>query len=114
MYKIVNASLSKEYILVLGAFMGYWKKGEAPHQILLQHETTGQKLAGSDHIINRILWDKSYESGEFTVGYEDRFLGILEMPFVEFIASDIPQHRIRFFKKKGIVMWDRVKRINNF
>ncbi len=114
MYKIVNASLNKDYLLVLGAFMGYWKKGEDPHQILLKHETSGQKLTGSDHIIHRILWDKSYDSADFTIGYEDRFLGTLELPFSEFIASEIPQHRIRFFKKKGVIMWDRAKRINHF
>lgn len=98
--------------------MGTSKKDEDlhPHQILLKQVTQGQgqKFKGGDHIINRILWDKSYDKSEFRVGYEDRFLGMMEMPFEEFINSEVPQHRIKFFKRKGYVMWDRSKRINNF
>lgn len=94
--------------------MGQRKKDDDPHQILLGHTTQNQKFKAEHQIISRILWDKSYDQSDFSVGYEDRFLGILEMPFTEFIKSEVPHHRTKYFKKKGIIMWDRAKRINNF
>ena len=111
--KIETVSLNKDYIVVLGSFMEYLKKGEDPHQVLLKYETSGQRLRDGDYVINRILWDSSYKKEDFTVGYEDRFLGMMEMPFEEFIISEVPKHRIRFFKQKGTILWDRTKRINN-
>ena len=106
-------SLNKDYIVVMGAFMEYLKKGEDPEQVLLKYEPTSQKLRGGDYVINRILWDSSYNRADFTIGYEDRFLGVLEMPFDEFIVSEVPKHRIRYFKQKGTIIWDRTRRINN-
>ena len=43
----------------------------------------------AEKVINRILWDKSLNQQEFTVGYEDRFLGIMEISFDEYTRSDI-------------------------
>jgi uncharacterized protein (UPF0248 family) len=34
--------------------------------------------------MNRVLWDPSLDHAEFTVGYEDRFRGMLEKPLVSF------------------------------
>lgn len=110
--KILSVSLNKDYIAVLGSFMDYLKKGEDPQQVLLKYEPTGQRLRDGEYVINRILWDSKYNKEDFTVGYEDRFLGILEMPFNEFIVSEVPKHRIRFFKMKGTILWDRTKRMN--
>jgi len=47
------------------------------------------------------------------VGYEDRFMGIVEVPLVEWGTGDleeIPQHRIRHFRANGAIVWDRAAR----
>ena len=105
---MIQVSLNKENIAVLGAYLGSKKKkGEE------DEEKAGSKFKGSDHIYNRILWDKKLKKEEFAVGYEDRFLGILEIPFEEFnLKTDIPLHRIKYFKKNGEMVWDRVQKIN--
>jgi hypothetical protein len=36
----------------------------------------------------------------------------MEVPFDEFDISEIPFHRIRAFKRNGIVVWDREQRID--
>eukprot|EP00331_Platyophrya_macrostoma_P017166 CAMPEP_0176474716 /NCGR_PEP_ID=MMETSP0127-20121128/43189_1 /TAXON_ID=938130 /ORGANISM="Platyophrya macrostoma, Strain WH" /LENGTH=239 /DNA_ID=CAMNT_0017870199 /DNA_START=57 /DNA_END=773 /DNA_ORIENTATION=- len=103
--KIECVSLNKDYIAVLGSLNEYVKKGEDPYKVLLKYEQPIQKIRDGEYVINRILWDTSYNKADFTVGYEDRFLGMMEMPFEEFITSEVPKHRIRNFKMKGRVMW---------
>jgi len=61
---------------------------------------------------NRIRWDKSFNVSEFTIGYLDRFDGVVESPFLDFDTSEIPFHRIRFFKHNGKLVYDRVLRID--
>jgi len=104
-YKPIKISISKDHFAVLGANLGKKSKGES--------EEKAAKFKGADHIYKRILWDESFKKEEFVVGYEDRFLGILEIPFDEFnLKTDIPLHRIKFFKRKGEVVWDRASKVN--
>jgi len=76
-------------------------------------------------VIHRIQWDESLISDEFTVGYIDRFRGILEKPFSDFTWKDvveidyyfgdefgIPQHRIQYFKWKNIIVWNKETRVD--
>ena len=59
-------------------------------------------------VIKRILWDENLPSAHFSVGYIDRFVGIIDRPFDKFDwtnfnhldpdASAIPRHRIVYFK----------------
>ena len=65
-------------------------------------------------IIDRIKWEWKLKKEEFIIAYEDRFLGIMEVPFEDFVKSDAKDHRIRYFKKNGEVIWDRIKKIDNF
>ncbi|CAL8101898.1 unnamed protein product [Calicophoron daubneyi] len=74
-------------------------------------------------VVKRILWDELIPEDEITIGYEDRFLGILEKPFTEFswenLASidyytfAIPEHRIQYFKYKDEIIWDKRIRLDN-
>lgn len=50
----------------------------------------------------------------YEVGYLDRFLGMMQMPLAEFCQTDVPKHRIQYFKRNGKVVWDRQERIDNF
>lgn len=72
------------------------------------------KFRSSADVISRIRWDPGMDSGDYLVGYEDRFLGIRERPLDQWKAEQtdeefIPQHRIMYFKRvsDGIVVWDR-------
>ena len=75
------------------------------------------------NVIHRILWDEQLPSKHFTVGYLDRFLGILEKPFKAFSWEDlstvgydvlaIPKHRIQYFKYKGVIVWDKRSQFDN-
>lgn len=72
-------------------------------------------IATSETIYNRIRWDPSMSPAEWVIGYEDRFKGMMEVAFPDFRASDdefIPWHRVWYFKQRGVVMWDRDKRID--
>ncbi|KAI1811535.1 DUF455 domain-containing protein [Poronia punctata] len=75
------------------------------------------KFRSSADVINRIRWDPNMDSGDYMVGYEDRFLGVMERALDAWKAEQtdeefIPQHRILYFKRKsdGMIVWDRKER----
>lgn len=74
-------------------------------------------------VISRIMWDDELQPKDFTVGYLDRFIGIVEKGFSEFSWEDlasvdhfvdlaIPRHRIQYFKYCGEIVWDKRERID--
>ncbi|KAI0872669.1 hypothetical protein GGS24DRAFT_466649 [Hypoxylon argillaceum] len=75
------------------------------------------KFRSSADVINRIRWDPNMDSGDYIVGYEDRFLGTKERALDAWKSEQtdeefIPQHRILYFKRKsdGVMVWDRKER----
>ncbi|XP_047484950.1 uncharacterized protein LOC125036400 [Penaeus chinensis] len=79
------------------------------------------KTAGD--VRHRIQWDGDLQEEYFTVGYMDRFSGVVEKPFTSFhwehlaLVDDdqlaIPQHRIQYFKYKGTKVWDKNERLDH-
>lgn len=75
-------------------------------------------------VISRLQWDESLDSKNFSVGYLDRFIGIIEKPFSDFNFMDdfvdvdlendfaVPQHRIQYFKYKNAIVWDKKERFD--
>lgn len=74
-------------------------------------------------VISRIKWDEELSPKDFTVGYLDRFLGIMEKGFADFSWEDlasvdhfidfaIPQHRVQYFKYLDEIVWDKRERID--
>lgn len=78
-------------------------------------------------VIDRLLHDSTLGNvrDHIVVGYEDRFLGTVTRPFMDFDWSDyasldpfdrtvvaIPQHRITFFRYKTTDVWNRPQRID--
>lgn len=74
-------------------------------------------------VIQRIRWDPRLDPADFSVGYTDRFLGVREEPFSAFCWDQplaalgpgvlaVPQHRVRFFRFRGQVVWDRASRMD--
>ncbi|KAL5049626.1 hypothetical protein BDW71DRAFT_204331 [Aspergillus fruticulosus] len=73
----------------------------------------------SRNILNRLIWDESFDSTDFVIGYEDRFEGRLEVRLSSWKREPtdeefIPQHRILYIKRKSDseVVWDRRRRID--
>ncbi|VDP78131.1 unnamed protein product [Echinostoma caproni] len=74
-------------------------------------------------VVKRIMWDEKIPEDLITVGYEDRFLGILEKPFDEFswepldsldyYSFGVPEHRIQYFKYRDTIIWDKRTRLDN-
>ncbi|XP_064102714.1 uncharacterized protein LOC135212888 [Macrobrachium nipponense] len=79
------------------------------------------KTAGD--VRKRIQWDSDLRKEYFVVGYLDRFVGVIEKPFTAFtwehlatVGIDqlaIPQHRIQYFKYRGVKVWDKNERLDN-
>uniref|UniRef100_A0A8D2DCS0 Leukocyte receptor cluster member 9 n=1 Tax=Sciurus vulgaris TaxID=55149 RepID=A0A8D2DCS0_SCIVU len=72
-------------------------------------------------VIQRIRWDPRLDPADFSVGYVDRFLGVREEPFSAFCWDEplaalgpgvlaVPQHRVRYFRFRGRLVWDRASR----
>lgn len=85
-----------------------------------------KKLASmktASDVVSRIIWDEQLPVEHFTVGYLDRFVGIVERSFstftwedlasVDYDALAIPKHRIHYFKYKDIKVWDKDSRMDN-
>jgi len=65
----------------------------------------------AEDVFNRIKWDNDMKLKSWMLGYEDRFLGLQEISFEEFPTSDMPFHRIQYFRDtsedgSGII-WDK-------
>ena len=85
----------------------------------------GPKLRTAQDVLDRIKHDPSLKTSEYTIGYLERFDGIMEMPVSNWIREStdeefIPQHRIKYIKKKTFtgeksseeVVWSRDERID--
>jgi uncharacterized protein (UPF0248 family) len=82
-------------------------------------ESVKSKLRPASDVLNRLRWDPHLNSEEYIVGYEDRFLGALEIDLESWKSEStdeefVPLHRILYFKRKvgGEIIWDRKKRLD--
>ncbi|CAD2220916.1 endonuclease/exonuclease/phosphatase domain-containing protein [Angomonas deanei] len=76
-----------------------------------------EKMVPADRIYHRLIWDDRIPVSDFDLGYEDRFKGILFLPLTRFRhtgdeTTEIPFHRVRLFRYKGDIIWDRENRID--
>lgn len=65
-------------------------------------------------VIKRLLWDASLPEEGFSVGYLDRFVGVLEEPFNadDAVWQDVPEHRIQWFRYRGVPIWQKDVRLD--
>ncbi|KAF3895750.1 Endonuclease/Exonuclease/phosphatase [Trichophyton interdigitale] len=92
-------------------------KPHSKHASLSSKPVSTNKLRPAGDVISRLRWDPKIDFGDYLVGYEDRFLGVKEMPLSRWKSEQtdeefIPQHRIVYFKRKsdGRRVWDRETR----
>lgn len=93
------------------------KKGKREEVVESVKLGTGKKFRTAADVMSRIRWDPMMDSGDFVVGYEDRFVGAREKALDAWKSEQtdeefIPQHRILYFKRKsdGVVAWERKTR----
>jgi uncharacterized protein (UPF0248 family) len=77
-----------------------------------------------DQLLDRIMWDADFGSGEFALGYYDRVAGVERVVRLEEVERDrdndaltllddngmtihIPLHRVRTVYKDGAIIWQR-------
>ena len=82
-----------------------------------------ESMRTASDVISRILWDQDIKTEEFSVGYLDRFVGIIEKPFSSFSWEElstigqnvlaVPKHRIQYFKYREEVVWDKRIQLDN-
>ncbi|CAB4008111.1 Leukocyte receptor cluster member 9 [Paramuricea clavata] len=99
-------------------------KLQKPKTNIVESEKSRKKppMKTATDVINRIQWDEKLNPEHFTVGYLDRFLGIVENSFNSFDWEDvtsvdptilaIPKHRIQYFKYCDEIVWDKNKRLD--
>ncbi len=62
----------------------------------------------SREVYHRLSWDPRFDPGHFTLGYEERGRGLVEIPLPEFVPDgDIPWHRIYYIRHGDEIVWDR-------
>jgi uncharacterized protein (UPF0248 family) len=69
-----------------------------------------QRLRPVPDVMSWIRWHPSSNPDDFVVGYDDRFLGVQEVPFSAWdgeLSKDVPLHRIVYFKRNGKIVWDK-------
>lgn len=97
--------------------LGGRSKLRSKHAPLSSKPVSANKLRPAGDVISRLRWDPKIDFGDYLVGYDDRFLGVKEMPLSRWKSEQtdeefIPQHRIVYFKRKsdGRRVWDRETR----
>ncbi|CZT11238.1 uncharacterized protein RAG0_15436 [Rhynchosporium agropyri] len=84
-------------------------------------------LRPAHEIIARIKWDPDLDMDNYLIGYEDRFVGVKEMPLGKWKSEStdeefIPMHRVVWMRLKdetsagneGNIVWDRRRKIDIF
>ncbi|KAI9717742.1 MAG: hypothetical protein M1812_004471 [Candelaria pacifica] len=95
------------------------KKSSPSRNVKPQPVVIAGKLRPAVDILNRLRWDPTVDESDYLVGYEDRFLGIREIPLDRWKGEQtddefIPQHRIMHFKRKsdGEVVWEKERKLD--
>ncbi|GKU15138.1 unnamed protein product [Fusarium langsethiae] len=78
------------------------------------------KFRTAADVLNRLRWDTNFDSSDYIVGYEDRFLGARERAMEHWKSEQtdeefIPQHRILYFKRRAdnVIVWERRTRTDD-
>ncbi|GAM20390.1 hypothetical protein SAMD00019534_035650 [Acytostelium subglobosum LB1] len=89
------------------------KAPKSEHEILDLEKKP--RLPSSIEIYNRIKWDcTDVDIDEFSIIYEDRILGLVEVIFSKYEIGTIPLHRVKTFKYQNNIIWDRKTRFIAF
>lgn len=113
-YLPVSVTLSKEHIGVVGSYRG--RAVAVAKEVIndaIDQPKVKERMKDIEAVMNKIKWDPNENKEDWIIGYDDRFLGMLEQGYDEFAKSQTPIHRVRYFKKNGVIVWDRSTRVDN-
>ncbi|WP_223645274.1 poly(A) polymerase [Corallococcus sp. EGB] len=72
-----------------------------------------ERFTTSREVYHRIRWDSRLDAREFVIGYDAHRGAMQEMPLEAFVPDgEIPWHRVWYFKRGTLVVWDRKERID--
>ena len=64
-----------------------------------------------EDVLARLDWDEQYAGWRTArvIGYEDRFLGVVEITWADWCVAEIPLHRVRYVRNDlaGTTVWER-------
>eukprot|EP00439_Symbiodinium_sp_Y106_P056173 s977_g7.t2 len=104
---INGSALGAQVILIL---MATW---QAPTSSPQPAQGSKPRLRTSEDVYHRLIHDERFRVSKVMMGYEDRFLGPLEVKLLDFRpGGDIPYHRVYYFREEGEVLWDRRARLD--
>lgn len=76
-------------------------------------------LRPAQDILSRLRWDSAYDLKDYLIGYEDRFIGIMEISAEKWSMEKteetwVPMHRVVWFRRKadGVKVWDRRRAVD--
>lgn len=85
-----------------------------PRSVRVPKRAGAGRFRTAQDVLNRLRWDPGLDSGDFVVGYEDRFAGVMEKDLDTWKSEQtdeefIPQHRVLYFRRKtdGVRVWER-------
>ncbi|VDQ03995.1 unnamed protein product [Trichobilharzia regenti] len=91
-------------------------------KVLKQKDSGKCPMRTAMDVVKRVLWDEMIPQESITIGYLDRFKGIIEKPFdafswepldsLDYFTFGVPEHRIQYFKYKDLVVWDKRFRLD--
>eukprot|EP00928_Gymnodinium_smaydae_P082277 TRINITY_DN65652_c0_g1_i1.p1 TRINITY_DN65652_c0_g1~~TRINITY_DN65652_c0_g1_i1.p1 ORF type:complete len:1288 (+),score=151.23 TRINITY_DN65652_c0_g1_i1:370-4233(+) len=74
-----------------------------------------EKLRTVEDVLSRLRHDNSFATEEAIIGYEDRFLGPMEISLQDYdVFGDIPHHRVWYVRLGKDIYWDRRRRFDLF
>lgn len=73
----------------------------------------GTRMRPEREVYHRLQHDSTYDLTAVSIVFEDRFAGLMEVPFDTFDLCEVPFHRIRQFKQDDRVLWHREARVDN-
>jgi uncharacterized protein (UPF0248 family) len=81
-------------------------------QLAYKEEESKKKVRTAKAAIDKVLWDPNLDQNEFSVGYFDKYMGVLETKIDEYQKSEIKEHRLIYLKKAGTIVWHREDKID--
>jgi len=93
------------------------KKGRRGEEDDAAPQVQKRRMKTSEECINWIRHDGRFNTEEFIISYEDRFVGLMEVALAEFATDQqsevfIPMHRVWLIKQNGRIVWDRKNRMD--
>jgi len=79
--------------------------------------TKKKRLPSSEEVYNRIKWEApayGIDVDTFIIGYVDRFVDLMKVPFSSFEIGVIPLHRVMKIYYQDKIIWDRKERLFEF